>query len=57
MIDILMDLVGYSGSDPIVTYIVVMAALVLTICLAYKFLDFVMSLITSIVGRDKDIKF
>lgn len=57
MIDALINALGYSGSDPIITYICAMAACILTICLAYTFLDFLFNLVLSIVGRDRNIKF
>lgn len=57
MIDALIDMIGYSGSDKLVTYIVVMSACILTICLAYKFIDFILSLISSLIGRNNKISF
>lgn len=57
MIDTLIDMLGYTGSDTIVTYIVVMTACILTICLAYKLFDFILLLITSLIGRGNNIKF
>lgn len=55
MIDTLLSIIGYSGSDPVITYLCVATALILTVCLAYRLFDFIFSLITSITGRGKNI--
>lgn len=57
MIDTLISMLGYTGDDSVVTYIVVMTACILTVCLAYKLIDFILSLITSFIGRGNNIKF
>lgn len=57
MINKIVTMLGYSGSDPIVTYIVVMSACILLVCLAYKLLDFILSLISSFIGRGNKIQF
>lgn len=57
MISKIIETLGYTGNDTVVTYIVVMTACVLTICLAYRLFDFILSLITSFLGRGNDIKF
>ena len=55
MIDTIISILGYSGTDSVVTYICAMTACVLTICLAYRLFDFIFSLITTITGRGKKI--
>lgn len=57
MINKIVSMLGYSGSDPIVTYIVVMTSCILLVCLAYKLLDFILSLISSFIGRGNKIQF
>lgn len=54
MIDTIIQILGYTGSDPVVTYIVAACAGVLTICLAYKFTDFLFTFILSLFGRSRD---
>ena len=57
MIDGILNALGYTGTDPMITYIVAMAASILVVCLAYTFVSFLFDLILSIVGRDRNIKF
>lgn len=57
MIDTIVSILGYSGSDPVVTYIVSAGSVALTLCLAYKFIDFLFSVVTAILGRDDKFKF
>ncbi len=57
LIDTIISALGYSGTDNVVTYIVVMTACILIVCLAYRLFDFIFSLISSVCGRGKDIKF
>lgn len=57
MLDSFLSLLGYTGSDPVITYIVVGLTGVLTIALAYRFIDFLFTLITSLTSRRNDIKF
>lgn len=57
MIDKIIQILGYSGTDPVVTYICVMTCCVLVIALGYRFFDFILTLISSLCGRGRDIKF
>lgn len=57
MIEKIMDVLGYTGNETVVTYLVISIAGVLTICLAYRLFDFILSLISSFLGRGNDIKF
>lgn len=57
MISKLLTILGYSGSDPIVEYLVVMAALILAVCLAYRFTDFIMSFVSGLINRNNKISF
>lgn len=56
MVQSFLSLLGVS-STPVIDAVCVALLGSLTICLAYKFIDFIMSLIYSIVSRNKDIKF
>lgn len=53
MIDTLLNAIGYSGEDTVVTYIVVTFACILVCCLAYALFDFLTSLVTTLCGRNK----
>lgn len=53
MIDVILDALGYTGSDLIIQYIVIAFACVLVCGLAYALFDFVTSLVTALVGRNK----
>lgn len=57
MIDQLISLLGYTGSDPVVTYLVVLLCGVLILVLGYRLFDFMLSLISSLIGRGRDIHF
>lgn len=57
MIQTILEMLGYTGNDPIVTYMAVTVCGVLAICLAYRLMDFILSLISSFLGRGNDIKF
>lgn len=57
MIDTLLNILGYSGSDQTITYIVVGGAVALILCLAYKLLDFLFSLVTAVIGGSDKLKF
>lgn len=55
MIDTILGILGYSGSDAVVTYICTMTCCVLVICMAYRLFDFLFSFISAIVGRNNKI--
>lgn len=57
MIDAILNAIGYTGSDPVCTALVVAAAAALVVCLAYKFIDFLFSVVTALLGRDDKFKF
>lgn len=57
MIDVIINMLGYTGTDSTVTVIVVATACTLHVCLAYKLFDFILSLITTLIGRGNTIKF
>lgn len=57
MIDKLIAILGYTGADPVVIYLCVMTCCILVIALGYRFFDFILTLISSLCGRGRDIKF
>ena len=57
MVDAILNAIGYSGSDPVCTALVVAASAALVVCLAYKFIDFLFSVVTALLGRDDKFKF
>ena len=56
MVNSFLSLLGV-GSTPLIDAVSVALIGSLTICLAYKFIDFILNLVSSIVSRNKDIKF
>ena len=57
MIDTLTNILGYTGTDITVTYIIVCASVAFTICIAYKFLDFLFSVVSALLGGSDKFKF
>lgn len=57
MIDTILSAIGYSGSDSVVTYLVVSSACCLVAALAYRFVDFLFTVVTSLLGRNDKFKF
>ena len=57
MIDKLIAILGYTDADPVVIYLCVMTCCILVIALGYRFFDFILTLISSLCGRGRDIKF
>lgn len=53
MIDTLLSILGYTGSDPVITYLVVAVGLVFVCCCAYSIIDFLQSLAISLIARKK----
>lgn len=53
MIDTLLQILGYTGSDDVITYIVVVIGLVFVCCTAYSIIDFIQTLATSLISRGK----
>lgn len=57
MIDTLLSLIGYSGSDIVITYICVSIAGTLIIALGYRLFDFFLSFISGLMSRNDKINF
>ncbi len=57
MIDTILSAIGYSGSDSVVTYLVVASSCCLVAALAYRFVDFLFTVVTSLLGRNDKFKF
>lgn len=57
MIDAITNILGYSGTDTTVTYLCATGAIILTICLAYRFVSFLFSLVTCLCGSNDKISF
>lgn len=57
MLNSITNLIGYSGADNFVLYICAAGCVALTICLAHRFLDFILDLVSAFIGRGRNIKF
>lgn len=57
MIDAITNILGYSGSDTTITYLCATGAIILSICLAYRFVSFLFSLVTCLCGSNDKITF
>lgn len=57
MIDAITNILGYTGTDTIITYMCVTGSIILTICLAYRFVSFLFSLVTCLCGSNDKISF
>lgn len=57
MIDAITNILGYTGTDTIITYLCVTGSIILTICLAYRFVSFLFSLVTCLCGSNDKISF
>lgn len=53
MIDTLLSILGYTGTDEVITYLVVAVGLVFICCTAYSIIDFIQSLALALVSRGK----
>lgn len=57
MINAIINILGYTGTDTIITYLCATGAIILTICLAYRFVSFLFSLVTCLCGSNDKISF
>lgn len=57
MINAIINILGYTGTDTTITYLCAAGAIILTICLAYRFVSFLFSLVTCLCGSNDKITF
>ena len=57
MINAITNILGYTGTDTTITYLCAIGAIILTICLAYRFVSFLFSLVTCLCGSNDKISF